>query len=94
MIIIFTKRGHTYIVNTRETDKQGKLIADEKASPAQLPPVEFGNAWKIPGFYTTSEVESILLRYKMAADGHDVGHKIDSPNPFDKYINLLRKSDR
>ena len=88
---IFTRHKRTYIVNTRETTEQGKVIAAAKESPAQLPPVEFGKPWKIPGFYTTSDIESVLLRYKVAVPGHNVGRPRDEPNPFDKYQSLLRK---
>jgi hypothetical protein len=92
---IFTRHKRTHVVNTRESDKRGELVAaDIEQYPAQLPPMEFGKPWKIPGFYTTSDVESILLRYKVAVSGHDVGRKIDGPNPFDKYQSLLRKPAR
>jgi hypothetical protein len=87
---IFTKGDRTYIVNIGETNEQGKLIAAYKEFPADLPQIEFGRPWKIPGFYHTSDVESILLKYKIG----DIGHKIDEPNPFDKYINLLKKYGR
>jgi hypothetical protein len=75
------------VVNTRETDEQGKLVAIYKEFPAHLSPIEFGKSWENPGDFTTSDIESILLRYKLG----DTGRKIDEENPFDKYKHLLEK---
>jgi len=86
---MFNRRHHIYIVNTNESEKQGKLVIGRYAPNITPPPIEFGKPWKIPGFYTTTEVDSVLLRYKVVAPGKEVGHKIDSPNPFDKYQRLL-----
>jgi hypothetical protein len=91
---IFTKNDRTYVVNTRESDRGEKLVAAYKEFPAQLPSVELGKPWEIPGFCTTSDVESVLLKYKIADPNQNVGRKIDDPNPFDKYQSLLRKTAR
>lgn len=88
---IFTD-GHwrTYIVNTGESVRTGRLVAAYRDFPAKLPQVQFGKSWNIPGFYRTTGVERILLRYKIAPEGHSVGSAIDGPNPFDKYQNIVK----
>ena len=87
---IYTGAGNTYIVNTGESERTGALVAAAKPFPAQLPPIAFGEPWNIPGFYQTSDVESILLGYKMG----DIGHKIDEPIPFEKYRHYFKKPGR
>lgn len=78
------------ILNTRESIKQGRLIAAYfKQRDFELPPVEFGKPWAIPGFYTTSAVRSLLLGSGVASPDHTVGRKLDEPNPFDKYWRLF-----
>jgi hypothetical protein len=85
---ILTNGGRTYVINTRESSEQGKLVAAYKEFPADLPPIEFGKPWTIPGFYTTSDVESVLLKYKIG----DIGErKINEPNPFDEYKSRFTK---
>lgn len=95
---IFTdaEKGITYVVNTRETVRRGKLVAAHTEQyPGYLPAVEFGQPWDLPGFYITSDVESILLKYKKASNNYaDVDRKIDGPNPFDTYKSLLSKTTR
>jgi hypothetical protein len=80
---IFTdaEKGITYVVNTRETIRRGKLVAAHtKQYPGHLPAVELGKPWEIPGFYTTSDAESIILKYKIASPNYaDVDQKIDGP---------------
>jgi hypothetical protein len=85
---IFTDRDKTYLVNARETHEQKKIIAASGEYPLELPPLEFGKPWNASGFYHTSDIESLLLRYKIAAKDTTQGRKIDSPNPFDKYAEM------
>lgn len=91
---IFTRSDHTYIINTRETIKRGKLVAVYKEYPAHLPLIELGKSWKSPGFYATSDVESVLLKYKVTAPEQNMGRKIDDPNPFDTYEDILKRYGR
>jgi hypothetical protein len=85
---IYTDWQRTYIVNTRESERKGQLVAAySKGIKARLPEITFGEPWRIPGFYTTTEIESILLKYKIG----DIGDKIDEPIPFEKYRHYFRR---
>src|SRR5438270_9822363 len=75
---IFTS-DRTYVMNTHKTDDQGKLVGYYKEFPVELPPIEFGKPWNVPGLFQTSDVDSLLLRYKKG----DNGRRIDEGNPFD-----------
>jgi hypothetical protein len=54
---IYTSWENTYIVNTKESERTRRLVAAAQPFPARLPPISFGEPWRIPGFYTTTEVE-------------------------------------
>jgi hypothetical protein len=55
----------TYVVDTRESDRTGTLVAARTSVyPAPLPPIEFGKPWGIEGKFMTTPVEGLLLRYK------------------------------
>jgi hypothetical protein len=64
---IYAGRRNTYIVNTRESERTGRFVGAAQPTPAQLPPIVFGTPWRIPGFYTTTEVERILLGSQFGA---------------------------
>ena len=84
---IYAARRNTYIVNTRESERTGRLVGTAQPTPAQLPPIVFGAPWKIPDFHTTTEVERILLGSQFG----DIGNKIDEPIPFTKYRHYFRR---
>jgi hypothetical protein len=84
---IYTSWENTYIVNTRESERTGRLVAAAQPFSARLPPIAFGESWRIPGFYTTTEVERMLLGSQFG----DIGNKIDEPIPFTKYHHYFRK---
>jgi hypothetical protein len=91
---ILTSRGRTYIVNTNETLKKGRLVLLCDGYDAEsLPPVKLGEPWLVPGFFRTTSVVSVLLKYKVAALGSDVWHKVTGPNPFDSHRMLLKKQE-
>ena len=71
----------TWFVNTWESERTGNIVAVYQYLYKNLPPIAFGEPWNIPGFNPTSDVQSLLLKYKIG----DSGHKIDAPIPFEKY---------
>lgn len=102
--IVLTESGNGYyvkggwnspmrIVNIGESIRQGKLVAAERQDDSHgIPNVTFGESWEVPGFYTTSPVRTIFLKYKQTTPGttHPGARKIDAegkadPNPFDEY---------
>jgi hypothetical protein len=78
------------LIVLRDCLKNVRKAFERKEIP-QLPPVKFGEPWVIPGFYRTTDVKSVFLRYKVANTGHDVGLRIGKTNPFDKYKNFLKE---
>ena len=85
---IFSDRDNTYLVNVGASHDQGKIVSASGKYPVELPPLEFGKPWDVPGFFKTSDVDSLLLRYEMAAEGKTPGRKIDTANPFDKLAEI------
>lgn len=85
---VWTNEDHTLVVNAGETKRQGHLVAAEnKHYPVHFPPIEFEKSWHIPGFYDTSPVKSVLMKYKWAHPNSKVGKQVDlpdtdTPNPF------------
>ena len=77
----------TWIVNTRESERTGNIVAVHQYFYQDLPPITFGEPWRIPNFYRTSAVESILLGNQFG----DTGNKIDEPIPFTKHRHYFRK---
>jgi hypothetical protein len=47
--------------------------------------------WKVSGFYTTSDVEKLLLRYKDVKPGSGIGRELGTPDPFKEYGSLLSR---
>ena len=90
---IFTsdQTNSTYILNTNVSREKGTPEVDvRRKRPVILPPVEFGRPWEIPGFYTTTPVTEVLLKYTETAPGQE-GYKQIDKNPFEEYKNILRR---
>jgi hypothetical protein len=90
--ITHDREGGIYIVNTRETEDTGKLVAAHNPQyGSRLPAIEFGLSWNIPGCFSTSDVESLRLRYKVVPRGSLSAGEQQRPDPFERYKSLLRK---
>jgi len=42
--------------------------------PRNLPPLEFGKPWAVPGFDEAENITGLLLNYKIASVGLDDGY--------------------
>jgi hypothetical protein len=84
-------KGGVYIVDIRASDEKGEPVGAYKPEDIPLASIKFGQPWKLEPFTTTSEVESVLLRHKIADPNAHVGRKIPIPNPFDKCREQFRK---
>jgi len=82
-----------YVVNIGETMKTKKLVgASNPNYNAELPAVEFHRSYQIPGFYGTTPVREVLLRYyKVASKDQPLGREIAQPSPFAQYRELLKE---
>jgi hypothetical protein len=81
MAIIKTRSGNTYGL------AQGLVINKDRQVVVELPAdtidVTIGEPCVIPGVGTTTEVESVLLRYKTGMPGDSFAdHQVDAPSPF------------
>jgi hypothetical protein len=86
--------GGTYVVNTRETERSGRLVAAYSAGrPTPLPKLEFGRPWSVAELHT-SDVTALLLQYKVAEGSPGLGRRVDQPNPFPICKALLRRHRR
>jgi hypothetical protein len=81
MAIITTKSGNTYgiaeglVVNKNANDAYD--LQDETID------VTIGEPCVIPGVGTTTDVEGVMLRYKISAPGNSfTEHQVDAPSPF------------
>lgn len=79
MAIVKTKSGNAYVIG------QGIVInARERKAyrlPDELPEIEIGKSWLIPGVQQTSDIEEVQFRYKTAPDGYGEV-QVDRPSPF------------
>lgn len=79
MAIVRTKSGNLYglgrgiVINARER-KAYRL-------PEELPDIEIGKSWLIPGVSQTSDIEEVQFRYKVAPEGYGE-RQVDKPSPF------------
>jgi hypothetical protein len=81
MAIIKTRSGNTYGL------AQGLVINKNRQTASELPAetidVTIGEPCVMPGVGTTTEVESVMLRYKTGAPGSSFAdHQVDTPSPF------------
>jgi hypothetical protein len=81
MAIIKTRSGNTYGI------ARG-LVVNKNANGAydlqdETIDVTVGEPCVIPGVGTTTDVESVMLRYKVSAPGDSFAdHQVDAPSPF------------
>ena len=79
MAIVRTKSGNIYGIG------QGVVInARERMAyrlPDELPEIEIGKSWLMPGIQQTSDVEEVQFRYKIAPEGYGEV-QVDKPSPF------------
>lgn len=86
MALIKTKSGNRYalghgVVLNHNANRVYRL-------PAQLPDLTIGEPWEIPGVGRTTDIESVQLRWKVAAPGYgDV--QVDEPCPFPRIEQVL-----
>jgi hypothetical protein len=79
MVIVRTKSGNAYgighgvVINARESMAH--------RLPHELPDIEIGKSWLIPGVSQTSDIESVQFNYKSADQGYG-DRQIDQPSPF------------
>lgn len=81
MAIIKTKSGNTYGI------AQGLVVNKDRQRAFELPEdtidVTIGEPCVIPGVGSTSDVESVMLRYKVTAPGSEMAdQQVDAPSPF------------
>lgn len=81
MAIIKTKTGNTYGF------AQGLVVNKDRKLAFELPDdtidVTIGEPCTISGVGSTSDVESVMLRYKLYAPGSEMAdHQVDAPSPF------------
>ena len=81
-VIVRTRSGNRYIlgdglaISVRE-----KTVFDLYDMKEELPDIEIGGAWTIPGYVHTTDIENVELQYKIMPGGGS--RQIDRPNPFD-----------
>lgn len=81
MAIIKTKSGNTYGI------AQGLVVNKDRQRAYELPEdtidVTIGEPCVIPGVGSTTNVESVMLRYKVATPGSEIAdQQVDEPSPF------------
>lgn len=81
MAIIKTKSGNTYGLAGGLVINKGRQRAYEL--PEDTIQVTIGEPCVIPGVGSTSDVESVMLRYKVTTPGSEMAdQQVDAPSPF------------
>lgn len=85
--VVKTKSGNQYAIGN------GAILNKKENGgwelPIELPPIEIGKQWEIPGIGTTSDVEEVWFRYKSSPSGAE-DSQVDRPSPFPRIAQQLQ----
>ena len=94
-VIVRTKSGNCYILGDQLViNVHNKTVYDLGDATERLSGITIGDQWEIPGYTTTSDVESVELRWKATTPGTGMGRMINRKNPFEtaeKWIEIANK---
>lgn len=83
-------KGGVVVVDIAASMEKGKGVGAYKPQNIPFATIKFGNPWELPSYKTTSEVESVLIRYKIANPNSKDGRKLNLPDPFEKARKTFR----